>query len=65
MASKRRIRFKECGRKQRFPNKEAASTAIKTLHRRLGYQGFICPYPCRWCNGWHFGHVKGQDTRNK
>lgn len=57
MASKRRIRRKSCGRKQRYENPREAIRAIGSLVRRRGPQGHLQVYRCRFCNAFHFGHA--------
>ena len=56
MASKRRLRRKACTGKRRFVTAAAARAAIAWVHQRKGYQGFMKPYLCQFCNTWHFGH---------
>ena len=56
MASKRRIRRNACTGKHRYDSAAQAQAAIAGLHRRKGYQGFMQPYRCSFCNGYHFGH---------
>lgn len=66
MASKRRIRRMQCGTKVRHPDQKSAVVSIAKLHRRRGYQGFMHAYHCRFCGGWHTGHVQnyGRVTNN-
>ncbi|MBF9263570.1 hypothetical protein [Paracidovorax cattleyae] len=56
MSSKRRIRRNACTGKHRYANAADAQAAINGLHRRKGYQGYMQPYRCAFCNGFHFGH---------
>lgn len=56
MASKRRIRRNACAGKHRYDSAAEAQAAIFGLHRRKGYQGYLQPYRCSCCNGYHFGH---------
>jgi predicted Zn-ribbon and HTH transcriptional regulator len=66
MASKRRLRRKECTSKQRFPSQETAKyvlSKIKKQKRRQGKDFSVSPYHCRFCNQWHFGHAIGFSKR--
>jgi hypothetical protein len=56
MASKRRIRRNACTGKYRYDSAADAQAAIFGLHRRKGHQGYLQPYRCSCCNGYHFGH---------
>lgn len=56
MASKRRIRRKVCGRKVRYATQADAQAAIITLTRSKGWLGYMVPYRCQFCGGFHFGH---------
>lgn len=56
MASKRRLRRNACGKKRRYGSANEALTAIKALTRAIGWQGYMVPYRCAFCNGFHFGH---------
>lgn len=60
MASKRRLRRKTCGNKARYPSQEAALNAIKALFRARGFQGYLAPYRCPFCNAFHYGHPPRQ-----
>lgn len=59
MASKRRLRRKECGSKRRFESEEAANRTIGALRRSGGLQGYVHSYRCSRCGGFHFGHPPG------
>lgn len=60
MASKRRIRRKQCGRKKRFDNHDLAMDAMHSLIRSGKKDGgFLHIYSCRFCGGYHFGHAAG------
>lgn len=59
MASKRRLRRRQCEGKVRHKTKADAWAAIRTMHRKHGYCGNLQPYPCKFCGGWHVGHRKG------
>jgi hypothetical protein len=54
MASKRRIRRKECGDKQRYSDSKQAKTAAFLISRKTGEK--LHSYDCKFCNGWHVGH---------
>lgn len=56
MASKRRIRRKACGSKQKFSTAKAAGDAAFGLQRRKGYSGPINTYRCPHCKQYHWGH---------
>lgn len=56
MASKRALRRKACGRKQRYGSAEEALAALKSLTRAKGWLGYMAPYRCAFCHGFHFGH---------
>ena len=56
MASKRRIRRKACTGKRRYTSAADALQAIKSLQHNKGWQGYMQPYLCPFCNGYHFGH---------
>lgn len=55
MASKRRLRRKECQGKVRHASKEEAMDAIR--HGGWAFEGCHAYY-CTICNGWHAGHPK-------
>lgn len=54
MASKRRIRLRECSRKIRYDSQAAAQPAIQSLYWKRGDR--VYAYKCRWCGGWHIAH---------
>jgi hypothetical protein len=56
MSSKRAMRRRMCGAKDRFPSEEAALAAIRRLRRATGTHDWLTPYRCRFCGGFHFGH---------
>lgn len=56
MASKRRLRRNAYGRKVRYSSQEEALAALKAITRVRGWQGYMAPYRCAFCNGFHFGH---------
>lgn len=64
MSSKRRIRRSACTGKLRFTSQGDAQAAMNALHHRKGYQGYMTPYRCPFCGGYHFGHPpKGKGGR--
>lgn len=65
MSSKRAIRRRQCGKKQRFATEQAAVQAIRSLIARKGPQGgWLTPYRCAFCGGFHFGHAPAQVRRH-
>ncbi len=61
MASKRRIRRKSCARKRRFDSHELAAAAMRHVifaGKKRG--GFLHVYHCKFCKGYHFGHMMKQ-----
>lgn len=61
MSSKRKQRRKECGSKVRHPDQPAAIRAANSL-RRTGTH-WVNTYRCKWCGGWHVGHLPGNLRR--
>lgn len=61
MASKRRIRRKSCGTKERFTDSVAAQRRISELKRKTGDRAWINVYPCQFCKGYHIGHAPGSN----
>ncbi|MFP2504460.1 hypothetical protein [Buttiauxella gaviniae] len=61
MASKRRLRRKQCDGKMQHPSLEGAFIAIKMLHRRYGHQGQMRAYLCQFCHKFHKGHAPGRN----
>jgi hypothetical protein len=58
MSSKRAIRRKACDGKTRYTSFAEAAGAMRTFLRHVGNDGWpLSPYRCRFCNGFHFGHV--------
>jgi len=49
MSSKRRLRRKNCERKRRY-GKDEAIVEARRRHMRA--------YPCKFCGGFHIGHVR-------
>lgn len=58
MASKRRLRRKECEGKRRYGSSGEAQTAANAL-RGVSGGAYIEPYQCEFCNAWHIGHRPG------
>lgn len=54
MASKRRLRRKNCDSKMRYAGKPEADTAAHFARVRSG--DWVMSYKCKHCNGWHIGH---------
>lgn len=64
MSSKRRLRRKSCTGKERFVDQLAAQAAIGRLIRARGSgSGYLTPYRCSFCNGFHFGHAPARVHR--
>lgn len=63
MASKRRIRRRQCGGKRRHETAAAAEKAMRSVIFS-GYRrgGWLQVYKCRFCNGYHFGHAPKKRT---
>lgn len=60
MSSKRRIRRKQCESKKRYSTREEAERAIAQIfYHSHGYPGKLNVYHCKFCGGWHVGHMKG------
>ena len=57
MSSKRAQRRKACTGKQRYATQADALAAIKALVRSKGGQGWLVPYHCAFCGGYHYGHA--------
>lgn len=58
MSSKRAIRRKACDGKTRFATFADAAAALRAFVRKVGNEGWpLSAYRCRFCNGFHFGHV--------
>ena len=55
MASKRRLRRKQCGNKVRHATEEAAMKHYAALRYGKG-EGGIKVYHCPHCHGYHVGH---------
>ncbi|RYM66295.1 hypothetical protein BSR03_01515 [Serratia proteamaculans] len=61
MASKRRLRRKQCEGKRRHKNFDCAMKEIRLLHQRHGHQGQLQPYRCPFCSMFHVGHTPGRN----
>lgn len=58
MASKRRIRRRQCSGKRRFASHDEANAAMQRLIRSGKKDGgWLHIYGCKFCKGWHFGHT--------
>jgi len=58
MASKRRIRRRQCSGKRRFETPGLASEAMHALIKAgKKRHGWLHIYRCKFCNGYHFGHA--------
>ena len=57
MSSKRRLRKKECDRKVRHADREAALTDCRRTGQ--GRAEGLGVYRCKHCQAWHVGHGKG------
>lgn len=55
MSSRRAIRRRKCGRKQKHDTLETALQAAVRLHRAKGGE-WLQAYRCRFCKKWHIGH---------
>lgn len=54
MASKRRLRRRSCGSKQRHPSIAQAYAHALSLRKKTGE--VVRPYRCDFCGGFHVGH---------
>jgi hypothetical protein len=45
-----------CSGKQRFADENAAKQAIWHVRQKNQDAGWLTPYRCKFCNGYHFGH---------
>lgn len=61
MASKRRLRRKQCAGKNRHKTHEAALIEIRMIRKRYGHQGQVNPYRCPFCGAFHIGHTPGRN----
>jgi hypothetical protein len=58
MSSKRAIRRAACDGKTRFATFGEAAGALRAFLRKASSDGWpLSPYRCKFCNGFHFGHV--------
>jgi rubrerythrin len=53
MASKRRLRRKACGDKQRHDSEDAAKR--HAIHLRKKTEVYYQTYKCKFCGKWHIG----------
>lgn len=61
MASKRHVRQKQCGDKQRYSDIKAAKSAAVLLFFRTGEK--LTSYRCKFCGCWHIGHRPGSGRK--
>lgn len=57
MASKRRIRRKQCEGKKRYLNREDCTFAMFKVNKKNQSWHRLNTYKCKFCKGWHFGHT--------
>lgn len=65
MASKRRLRRRECEGKARHTERGHAMIALRRLHQMHGHQGQLHVYRCPHCGGFHVGHRPGCNGMGK
>ncbi len=64
MSSLRRIRRNECKGKVRHASADAARCEIRAVIKKMrGAIGFLQPYKCQFCNGFHIGHKDSRSAR--
>ncbi|EAP0942965.1 hypothetical protein B7802_07380 [Salmonella enterica] len=61
MASKRRLRRKQCGRKRCHKTAADACIELRLIKLKYGHQGQIGVYRCPFCNNYHVGHTPGRN----
>lgn len=59
MASKRRIRRKQCEGKRRYSDKKECADSMSRVNRQNESWERLNVYKCRFCKGCHFGHMPG------
>lgn len=58
MSSKRRIRRKSCQSKKRYSTMDEAYSALRqAIKREETFKGAMNVYPCKFCGGYHIGHI--------
>lgn len=58
MSSKRRIRRKACKGKRRYATAAEAGNAAWHVDQKSALGGRVLhAYRCKFCNGYHFGHM--------
>jgi hypothetical protein len=58
MSSKRAVRRRSCDGKTKFTSFSEAAGALRAFVRGASTEGWpMSAYRCRFCNGFHFGHV--------
>ncbi len=60
MASKRRIRRRSCSSKIRYSTEQAAQQAKSDLRSRKPGRISMHYYKCKFCGGFHIGHMPQQ-----
>lgn len=73
MASKRRIRRKQCEGKKRYSDKEECEYTMRKVRKKNPSWQRLNTYKCKFCKGWHFGHtpkkvikqIKGRKSATK
>lgn len=60
MASKRRVRRRQCGGKIRHENE---ARAVAAMFNTRASDGALHVYRCGMCGGWHVGHKKQRNRR--
>lgn len=64
MASKRRIRRRQCNNKKRFETSgEAGYLAYKLMSNGKDRGSVVHVYRCKFCGGYHVGHMQ-RGTKN-
>jgi len=66
VSTDRSPRRQECSDKKSYPTYGAAVRAMKWTLRERGNEGWpMKPYRCRFCSGFHFGHMPLSDIRGR
>jgi len=53
---KKNARRRKCENKVRYSSMEGAAEGIERLREVKKVTELLTPYPCGFCQGWHFGH---------
>lgn len=56
MASKRRVRKKQCGSKIKYKSEKLALSALILLKKDKDLLDYFTVYRCKFCKSFHFGH---------